>query len=215
MFKDRQGAGRELAQALLPTVAKNKKECVVVPLLRGGIIVGHELAAALGAKHLPLAVAKIGAPGQEELAVGAVCFDMTYTDPHIVQSLGLDRKALKAQIKKAYEKFASYAKRFGLTERAFDGIKHKTVIMTDDGIATGATVRAAYLFLKSKRPKRLILAIPVGPTDFDPAGQSPLGGAATFDKVIILHKDPAFAAVSQYYSDFHEVSDEEVKRLMK
>jgi predicted phosphoribosyltransferase len=207
MFTDRRDAGRKLASTLVqhPAVLADPKKIVIVSLLRGGIVVGAEIAHALKSPHLPLAVAKIGAPGHEELAVGAVCFNFTYTDPAIVHSLGLDRHTLKTQIQKAHQKFESYAKRFNLREEAFNAIKNKTVIVTDDGLATGATVRAAYLFLKSKRPKKLILAIPVGPTDFE---------APPFDEVMMLQTDPAFAAVSQYYEDFHEVSDEEVKRFL-
>lgn len=203
LFKDREEAGEKLARLL-----KNKvdKKVVVVSLLRGGVILGEKFSKTLKIFHLPLAAAKIPAPYQPELAIGALCFDYTYLEPDVINSLRLDKISTKRQVDIAKEKFKSYLKRFSLKKSIFKKIVKKTVLLTDDGIATGATVKAALLFLRSFRPKKVILAVPVAPKGFVNPG---------FDEVIILHFDPVFSAVSQFYKDFPQVEDKEVKEILK
>ena len=207
LFKTREDAGQKLFDLIKkdPALIKNKKQIIIVSLLRGGAAIGAAIAKRLGCPHLPLVVAKISAPAQRELAVGAVCFDVTYTQKEVVQHVGIDKQTLAQQIQKAQVKFGSYAKRFGITYSVYDKVKGKIVVVVDDGIATGATARAAYLFLKNKQPKKIILAIPVSPTDF---------AEDLFDQVLISHKDPLFKSVSQYYEEFPQLTDEEVKKVM-
>lgn len=195
LFQDRLDAGNQLADKL--TYYKNSS--VVVSLLRGGVIVGNVVAKKLNIPHLFLTVAKISHPYQSELAVGALCFDKIYLDNQYVSFF--DKKTINQQIKNAKIKFSSYLKRFHFKKTSFKTIKNKAVILVDDGIATGATVKAALMFLKSQSPKKIILAIPVVPTNFKNPG---------FDEIIILHRDQYFSAVSLFYQNFPQVEDTEI-----
>jgi len=209
IFKDRQDAGRKLLVRLFEDrdIKKNKRNVVVVSLLRGGIVVGDAIARGLQAKHLPLTVTKIPAPYNPELAIGALCFDVTYLEKQVVDSINISRATIVEQIEVAREKFDSYLKRFGIKKSLYSrSLKNKIVVLTDDGIATGSTVKAAILFLKSKKPKSIYLAIPVAPTDFSTVG---------IDKELILHKNFAFGAVSQFYERFPQIEDKEVIRMLK
>ena len=209
IFKDRADAGRKLLVRLFEDreIKKNKHKVVIVSLLRGGIVVGDIIAKGLQVKHLPLVVSKIPAPHNPELATGALCFDITYLEKSVVNSLGLSRGEIVDQIGIAKEKFNSYLKRFGIKKSLYSrSLKNKIVVLTDDGIATGSTVKVAILYLKSKKPKSLILAIPVAPTDFSTVG---------INKELILHKNFAFGAVSQFYEHFPQVEDKEVIRMLK
>src|SRR3989344_8462324 len=113
IFKDRADAGRKLLVELYKerVIKKNKRQVVVVSLLRGGIIVGEKIASGLQVKHLPLAVAKIPAPHNPELALGACCFDVVYLEKNVVNSLDISRVEIIVQINKAKDKFNSYLKR--------------------------------------------------------------------------------------------------------
>ena len=208
IFKDRADAGRKLLVRLFEDreIKKNKRRVVVVSLLRGGIMVGGVIAKGLQVRHLPLVVTKIPAPYNPELALGALCFDVTYLEKTVINSLGLEKAEIVNQIGLAREKFNSYLKRFGLRKTLYSRVlKNKIIILTDDGIATGSTVKAAILYLKSKKPKSIILAVPVAPTDFSTVG---------IDKELILHKNLAFGAVSQFYERFSQVEDPEVKKIL-
>lgn len=202
IFKDRVVAGKKLAELL---AEKSLKKAVVISLLRGGVILGQEISRKLKILHLPLAVAKIPAPFQSELAIGALCFDFIYLESHIVDSLNIDKPTIKRQIAIAKKKFFSYSKKFNLNKSLYK-VKNKNVIIADDGVATGSTVKAALLFVKSLKPKRIILASPVGPSDFENPG---------FDEVVILYWDANFSSVSQFYKNFPQVEDEEVLRLLR
>ena len=206
LFKDRAEAGEKLVQLLSKTHLYDRTNVLVVSLLRGGIIVGDVIAKKLSLAHLPLVVIKIPAPHQPELAIGALCFDQTYWEPSIVNSLNLTLPEKNDQRLIAKNKFADYCRRFKIQEKDYLMIKNKAVVLVDDGIATGSTSRAARLFLKSIGAKKIILAAPVAPTDFDERG---------FDEVIILHKDPYLSAISQFYESFPQVEDEEVNKILK
>lgn len=209
IFKDRRDAGRKLLVRLFADreIKKNKRKVIVVSLLRGGIVVGDIIAKGLDVKHLPLVVTKIPAPYNPELALGALCFAVTYLEKGVVNSLGLQKAEIVNQIEVAREKFNSYLERFGIKKSLYSrSLKNKIVILTDDGIATGSSVKAAILYLKSKKPESIILAVPVAPTDFYITG---------VDKQFILHKDFAFSAVSQFYEYFSQVADEEVKKILR
>ena len=207
LFKDRGEAGSRLAQLLLKDdfIASNLKNAIVVSLLRGGIIVGDIIAKKLKINHLPLVAVKISAPNNPELAIGALCFQAKYLNKRIVNSLSFDKQTIDQQIGFAQEKFASYLKRFHLKKNDYNILKNKIAILTDDGIATGATAKAALLFLRSLKAKAVVLAVPVAPTDFN---------TTDFDKIFILHQDLFFSAVSQFYQSFPQVEDDEVKKLI-
>jgi putative phosphoribosyl transferase len=208
VFKDRADAGKQLVILLRKDsqVVKNLDNTVVVSLLRGGIIVGEVVAKSLNVSHLPLAVTKIPAPHNPELAIGALCFEAVFLEEDIVRLLELDAETINNQIETARSKFKSYLQKFGLKEEGYQkSVKDKVVILTDDGVATGSTVRAALLYLRGQKAASVYLAVPVAPADFDPDG---------FDKVFIVHKDPFFSAVSQFYQNFPQVEDGEVIKLI-
>jgi len=195
LFQDRLDAGNQLADRL----TDYKNNSVIVSLLRGGVIVGDVIAKKLKIPHLFLAAVKISHPNQPELAIGALCFNKIYLDNQYVSFF--DKKITNQQIKNAKIKFSSYLKRFNLKKLGYKKLKSKTVILVDDGIATGATVKAALMFLKSQCPKKIILVVPAASTDFKNPG---------FNEIIILHCDPFFSAVSQFYKEFPQVEDKEI-----
>lgn len=203
MFKDRVDAGRQLT-TILSQKMKEKKDLVVVSLLRGGAIIGDEIAKKLNLPHLTLPVAKIGAPNNEELAVGAMVFKEKFYNPQTVS--WYDQKALFESEFKARKKLLNYCRIFNIKENDFNCLKEKTVILTDDGAATGSSLKAAALFLKKKKVKKIILALPVAPADFD---------TSFFDESFILHQDPYLSAVSQFYQDFSSVDENMVKKILR
>ncbi len=199
IFKDRQDAGEKLSVRLLKdkNLLRNRKDFIIVSLLRGGVVVGKAIAKRLNIMHIPLAVIKIPAPHNPELAIGAVCFDTVYLQENIIRQLDLKEESINSQISIAKTKHKEYIKKFSLEKIEYrKKIKNKIIIIVDDGVATGATVKAANEFIKSKKATKIILAIPVVPADFDTKG---------FDQVFILHRDPFFSSVSQFYERFSQV----------
>jgi len=204
IFKDRAEAGEKLAEVLVKDeeLLKERKNTLVLSLLRGGAMVGKPIAQKLSLPHFPLVAKKISAPFNEELAIGAVCHKECFLDQGLIKRLGLDKNQLEAQIKEAKEKQKEYEKKF--ISKKFPPLKNKVIILVDDGIATGASVLAAGKFLRKQKVKKVILAVPVAPTDFS---------LKEFDQVFILHQSPWFSAVSQFYQEFSQLTDEEVKRI--
>lgn len=199
IFKDREDAGEKLSEKLLKdkNLPKNRKNNIVVSLLRGGVVVGKTIAKKLKTDHLPLAVTKIGSPSNPELAIGALCFDTVYLQEDIIRQLGLKKEAIDLQISLARIKNNEYIEKFGLQKIQYaKKLKNKIAIIVDDGVATGSTTKAALQFVKSKKSKKIILAVPVTPSDFDIKG---------FDKAVILHKDTFFSSVSQFYEHFPQI----------
>lgn len=208
IFKDRIDAGKKLSQLLAKKIPSDndRRHFIVISLLRGGVVVGDVIAKKFSFPYLALPVAKIPAPHQSELAIGALCFDNLYLENSIIRSLTLSPTEINQQKQIAQDKFNSYCQRFNIKKRVFSKIKNKNVLLVDDGIATGSTAHAACLFLKNQRVKKVIFLSPVGPTDFNGVG---------FDEVIIFHKDPSLSAISQFYQTFPQVEDEEVRQILQ
>lgn len=204
IFKDRIDAGEKLATSL--EKFPETKKAVVISLLRGGAILGAVISKELKIRHLPLVVTKIPAPLNPELALGAYCFNTIYLEPTIINSLEVDNKIIRKQISLAQKKFNDYLKKFNTKKADFEQMKNKTIIVVDDGIATGATVKAAISFLQKVSPKRIILAAPVAPIGFTL-------GSIKIDRTIIIHWSPVFSAVSQFYKNFPVVEDKEIKKI--
>ena len=202
IFKDREDAGKKLGTLLKKYAGPNT---VVVSLLRGGVVVGYEVARILKCSHYPLPVAKISSPIQPELAIGALCFEEIFLDQAILKPYDFYKTAVVKQINAARKKFSSYLKRFSIKKSAFAGLKNTVTILVDDGIATGATMKAGALFLKTKSPKKIIAASPVGPTDFDQTG---------FDRVVMYYRDPFLSAISRFYQNFPQAEDEQINKLL-
>jgi putative phosphoribosyl transferase len=203
-FADRTQAGRALAEALL--ALRLAPPVVVLALPRGGVPVAVPVARALRAPLDLLLVRKIGAPWQRELAVAAV---VDGEPPDIVvdeQTLGyagVDRRYVEAEAETALQEIRRRRALY-LGGRAAVAVEGATVVVVDDGIATGTSVRAALKALRRRAPARLVLAVPVAPHDTLAALR------AEVDDLVCLATPEPFHAVGAHYVDFHQVNDDEV-----
>lgn len=207
LFQNRKDAGRQLAGRLMHYL--DKAGVIVLGLPRGGVSVAHEIARAL---HCPLdilIVRKIGFPGNPELAAGAVSETGSVVfNEDIVSAYGVSKAYLERETARQEEEIARRVAlyRGGTGVPPMEG---KSVILVDDGVATGATLRAAISTLKQERLARLVVALPV-------ASQSAARElAATVDEWVCLQAPAGFMAVGQYYADFTQVEDEDVVALLK
>jgi len=203
-FTDRTEAGRALAQRLVRMSLA--APIVVLALPRGGVPIGAEVARALRAPLDLLLVRKIGAPWQRELAVAAVVDGQPpdiVVDDETAALAGVDQDWIEAE---AESELKEIERRRGiyLRGRAPVDVEGATVIVVDDGIATGTTVRAALKALRRRHPARLVLAVPVAPSD------TLARLRAEVDDIVCLAEPFPFHAIGLHYVDFHQVSDEEV-----
>jgi putative phosphoribosyl transferase len=184
---------------------------VVLGLPRGGLPVAKEVADALGAPLDVVVVRKLGAPGEPELGIGAVVdgdHPRAIFNQDIIKQLGVSDGYIEAEI-------ARQLKEVNRREAAYRGSRAKiplvgkTVIVVDDGIATGSSVRAALRGVRRQKPKRLVLAVPVAPADSLEALRSEA------DEIVCLETPEDFYAVGEFYRDFHQVTDEEVKAIVQ
>ena len=204
-FRDRTEAGTQLAQRL---TSLRESDPVVIALPRGGVPVAHEVAAALGAPLDVLAVRKLGAPGNPELGIGAVAEDGTgVIDHRAVQALGVSDTELRKILER---ETAELRRRTDLYrgERAPLDLEGRTVIVVDDGVATGVTNTAALRAIRARGPERIVLAVPV----IAPEVAEMLAREA--DQVIAVLRPPALGGVGRWYEDFSQVPDDEVLRLL-
>lgn len=202
-FADRTDAGRKLAQAL---AAYKDQHVVVLALPRGGVPVAAEVAEALHAPLDLVLVRKIGVPMQPELAMGAVVDGATpliVRNEEVIQLAGIEEAEFKMVCSRELDEIERRRQRY-LGGRARIEVAGRTAIVVDDGIATGATTRAALRATRARKPKKLVLAVPVAPTDSLPAMK------AEADEVICLEDYESFGAIGYYYSDFRQTSDQEV-----
>lgn len=201
VFRDRTDAGRQLAEALLPYRREN---CVILALPRGGVQVGHEVARKLNKPLDVMVVRKIGAPGHEELAAGAIGPEgIMVLNRDVLVMLGLQPYMLQERIDREKNELDRRLKAYR-GDRPYPDLHDKTVILVDDGLATGATARAAIKAVKELRPAKIVLAIPVG----TPALLSQL--RYEVDEVVCLEAPEYFEAVSAWYNSFPQCSDEQV-----
>ena len=206
-FADRRAAGRALAQALAP---KNLADPVVLALPRGGVPVAVEIASALKAPLDIVLVRKIGVPFQRELAVAAV---VDGGEPEVVinedvaKLAGITSEYIDAQVKLELEEIDRRRKAY-LQGRARIPLEGRTAILVDDGIATGASIRAALKALRRRAPRALVLAVPVAPLETIEALKKEV------DEVVCLRTPEPFFAIGIHYADFHQMSDDDVVRLL-
>lgn len=207
-FQDRFEAGKKLAAALS---AYKGQQPIVLALPRGGVPVAAEVAAALNAPLDLILVRKIGVPFHSELAMGAVVDGGTpiiVRNEDIIRQIGIEEAEFRficdselAEIERRRQRY------LGGRERA--DISGRTAIVIDDGVATGATTRAALRATRMRNPKKLILAVPVAPS------QSLASLRQEADEVICLEDYQLFGAIGLYYRDFRQVSDEEVITMLQ
>ncbi len=206
LFGDRRDAGRRLAKEL---VKASLSRPVVLGVPRGGVVVAYEVAKGLRAPLDVVISRKIGAPDNPELAIGAVAQDgSVVTDSAIVNMLGVSESYLREEAARQLAEIERRLARYRLGQPAVD-LTGVTAVVVDDGIATGATVLAALRGLRSAKPSRLVLAIPVAP----PEAIGRLSKEA--DDVVCLATPEPFYAVGQFYRHFQQTSDEEVVELLE
>lgn len=203
-FRDREDAGRRLAQLL---AGKRIEHPIVLGIPRGGVPVAAEVARVLRGELGVVVARKLRAPGQPELAIGAVSSNgVAYINHRLAEECGADDRYLADEQARQTEEASR-------REAEFDGHRHapvsgRTVIVVDDGIATGATAIAAIRSMKWAGAKRVILAVPVGPPDTIEALRREA------DEVYCLAVEPDFYAIGQFYDDFRQVEDTEVKKVL-
>jgi len=206
-FADRQDAGRRLAQAL--SFLQGRRDILVLAVPRGGVVVGKEVARALKAPLDIVIARKIGAPDNPELAIGAVAADGTVAvDEEAVASLGVSQSYIEAATEREQEEIERRLRAYR-GDRPPPDVADKTVVLVDDGVATGATTLAAIRYLRKQGPRELILAVPVGP----PETVHML--SREVDRVVVLATPELFWAVGAYYDRFEQTSDQEVIDLLR
>jgi putative phosphoribosyl transferase len=206
-YADRRDAGRRLAAALAHL--KDRRP-VVLALPRGGVAVGFEIAKALGAPLEIVLVRKIGVPWQPELALGAVTggdAPDTFIDWDLATRLDIPEGYIESETEQQLHE-VERRRNVYCAGRPPVEIAGRTVIIVDDGIATGATMRVALRAVRRRGLARLVLAVPVAPPDTPDAFRDEA------DEIICLEMPPAFGAIGFYYRDFHQMTDAEVTDLL-
>jgi putative phosphoribosyl transferase len=205
-FHDRTEAGKLLA-AQLGEYA-DRSDVWVLGLPRGGVPVAYEIAQAL---NLPLdicLVRKLGVPGQPELAMGAIAPDDVMVLNHeILKSIGISHPALQQVIEDEKQELERRDRAYR-ENRPDPDVQGKTVILVDDGIATGSTLRAAIATLRQKNPKEIVVAVPVAPVSTCESLR------AIVDKIICLSLPEPLISIGMWYVDFSQTSDQEVRHLL-
>ncbi len=206
MFRNREEAGELLAQEL--AVYRNDPAAILLALPRGGVAVAYQLSLAL---HLPLDVLitrKIGAPGNPEYALGAVSeTGAVYWNREALAGLSLTDRDLAAAVQAQQQEVA---RRVALYRqgRPFPPLKDRTVILVDDGLATGATFFASVATVRQAHPRRVIGAVPVAPHSTVEQAR------ALVDQLVVLRTPEPFYAVGNFYRDFEQVEDREVLQYL-
>jgi len=202
-FRNRVDAGRQLALRLK---GYKDQQPVVLALPRGGVSVAAEVAAVLEAPLDLIIVRKIGVPSQPELAMGAVVdggSPIIIRNADVIYSAGIDEAEFQAVCKSELAEIERRRQRYlGGRERA--DVKDRLAIVVDDGIATGATTRAALRAMRMREPRKIVLAVPVAPTDTLAAIQEEA------DEIVCLEDHEIFGAIGYFYDDFRQVTDQEV-----
>jgi len=207
MYLDRKDAGLRLVEELGDY--KGRGDVVVLALPRGGVVTGFEIAAGLKVAMDVLIVRKIGFPYQPELAIGAVSeTGAVFLNHKLIKAYGVADDYVENEINRQKEEIARRVKLYREGKKITE-LKNRTVILTDDGVATGATMKAAIAALKEEKLKELVIALPVAPPDTADELKK------TADKFICLETPPDFMAVGGYYRDFTQVTDEEVIKYLR
>lgn len=203
-YRDRHHAGQVLADQLTDRALTDP---LVLGLARGGVPVAAEVASALGADLRVTVARKIGAPGQPELALGAVTAHGPATyDPRLLRSFQLDEQAAEQLADRERAECRTREQRYGQDEPGH--LADRDAVLVDDGLATGATARAAVRMLRQQQPRTVLLAVPVG----SPEAVRALQHEA--DEVVCPLQPAGFGAVGQFYRDFAATDDTEINQLL-
>lgn len=205
-IENRREAGHVLAAALQGHT--DDGDAIVLALPRGGVPVAYEIASALGLELDLLLVRKLGSPGQRELAMGAIASGGSRVlNRDIVSALRIDEATIEAT-ERTERRELERRERLYRGNRPPPAVKGRTVIVVDDGLATGATMRAAIAALRQMEPGRIVVAVPVAPPDTIGALEQEA------DEVICLATPSPFGAIAKFYCEFGQVSDDEVRELL-
>jgi putative phosphoribosyl transferase len=205
-FRDRAEAGRRLATDL--DHYRGRPDLLVLGLPRGGVPVAAEVARALGAPLDVFVVRKLGVPGREELAMGAIASGgIRVIDPEIVYALGISEPEIALVAQREEQELARREELYR-GNRAPPEIAGKAVILVDDGLATGSSMRAAASAVRAMRPARVVVAVPTAPAETCQALRREV------DEVVCSVMPEPFQAVGLWYEDFSETSDDEIRRLL-
>jgi len=207
VFEDRRTAGR----ALVPELQRcDLHDPIILGLPRGGVPLAYEIAVALRAPLDTIVVRKLGVPSQPELAFGAIASGgIRVINDDVVRSVfGLDDDMIEYIAGREMQELRRREQAYRL-DRPYPRLDGMDVVLVDDGLATGATMRAAAEAVKTKSPASVIVAVPVG------SSSAVARVAAVVDRVICLESPPSFYAVGQFYADFRQTSDDEVRELLQ
>jgi predicted phosphoribosyltransferase len=205
-FRDRRDAGRQLAQHLASYA--NRPDVIVLALPRGGVPVAYEVARALHAPLDVFLVRKLGLPGHEEFAMGAVASgNVRVLNREAVEQLHIPQKVIDAVAERELQELER-RERMYRDGRPFPDVRGKTVILVDDGLATGSTMRAAAAALRQQGPARLVVAVPAG------SPETCAEFSAEVDEIVCAITPDPFYAVGVWYDDFTKTTDEEVRALL-
>lgn len=218
VFENRQDAARRLAEGIRSLLHKDKNQkkdsvnrfnTVILAIPRGGVVIGDVIASALGLNLDIIISRKIGAPDNPELAIGAVMHDgRFYVNSDIINILQIPdeyvKESLAIQMKEIQRRLWLFRHSQEYT------LSDKTIILVDDGIATGASIFVAIQWIKEQNPKSLIVAVPVAPRDAIRKLEDMVG----VDQVVVSETPEPFGSVGAYYEDFSQVNDDEVLRIL-
>ena len=208
MFLNREEAGIRLALKL--SKEKFPRDSIIVSIPRGGVIVGKTISEILGMALQVLLVKKVGAPQNPELAIGATGSNgVVYWDEKLIKYLSISDKEKDAIFSETVRGIKAREKRLGVESLKQIDLKRKTLIVVDDGVATGATAITAFKILEKLGSKKIVMATPVISRRTKKELQK------YFDRVIAVETPRDFQAVGQFYRDFPQVEDEEVKALLR
>ncbi|MEW5705309.1 MAG: phosphoribosyltransferase [Actinomycetota bacterium] len=204
MFTDRVDAGRQLARRL---EAYRETDAVVLAIPRGGVVVGDQVARALGLQLDLIIPRKIGAPGNPELAIGAIARGEPMINRSLVRELGVPESYIAEEAKRQMDEINRRQKLY-LGDRAPIELQNRVVIIVDDGLATGYTALAAINAVRQQHPKKIVLAVPVAPVDTCERLRTEV------DEIVCLEVHELFFAVGQFYEVFEQTTDDEVIEIM-
>jgi predicted phosphoribosyltransferase len=206
-FRDRADAGRKLAEKLMAYAGRS--DVVVLALPRGGVPVGAEVARALGAPLDVFLVRKLGLPGHEELAMGAIATGgARVLNEELVRDLRLDEQLIETVARREQAELERREQLYR-GSRPPPELAGKTVILVDDGLATGASMRAAVAAVRAREPARVVVAVPTA------APQTCAELEAEVDEIVCERTPDPFYAVGLWYEDFSETTDEQVRELLE
>jgi putative phosphoribosyl transferase len=206
IFKDREDAGRQLSEQLIGY--QNQPDTLVLGLPRGGVPVAWEVAKNLRLPFDVFLVRKLGVPGQEELAMGAIASGgLKVLNHSLINRLMIPHQVVEATLQREMKELKRREQVYR-DERPYPLLKDKTIILIDDGLATGASMLAAVHAVRRQKPAQIVVAVPIAAPEICKAFKSKV------EQVICLETPTPFVGVGMWYADFSQVSDEEVRQIL-